>query len=54
MSDIFMKVVTFFMARTTEVGSRTLVAAISGGEETHGAYMADGEIMEYISPFAAL
>lgn len=35
---------TLFMyplARTTEVGSRTLVAGISTGSESHGEYMAD-------------
>lgn len=29
-------------ARTTEVGSRTLVAAAAAGPETHGAYMTNG------------
>ncbi|MCJ1231920.1 hypothetical protein MMC12_008599 [Toensbergia leucococca] len=36
-----MTVASFFLARSTEVGSRTLVAGIEGGEETHGQYMAD-------------
>ena len=31
-----------FLARTAEVGSRTLVAAASVGDESHGAYMTDG------------
>ncbi|CAN8099417.1 unnamed protein product [Discula destructiva] len=30
------------MARTTEVGSRTLVAAASAGKASHGKYMTDG------------
>ena len=34
------------IARTTEVGSRTLVAAAAAGEETHGQYMADCEVKE--------
>ncbi|RHZ57469.1 putative short-chain dehydrogenase/reductase family protein [Aspergillus thermomutatus] len=32
------------MARTTEVGSRTLVAGAAAGEESHGAYMTDGKV----------
>ncbi len=38
------------LARTAEVGSRTLVAAASGGEETAGKYMADS-VVSYESPF---
>ncbi|KAK9320309.1 hypothetical protein V1517DRAFT_354593 [Lipomyces orientalis] len=37
----FMKLV---LARTTEVGSRTLVAAATVGDESHGAYMTDGKV----------
>ncbi|PBP21262.1 short chain dehydrogenase [Diplocarpon rosae] len=36
----------FFLARTTEVGSRTLVAAASATEDTHGMYLQDCEIKE--------
>ncbi|PQE17929.1 hypothetical protein CJF32_00008399 [Rutstroemia sp. NJR-2017a WRK4] len=32
------------IARTTEVGSRTLVAAAAAGEESHGQYMADCKV----------
>ncbi|KAK9239550.1 hypothetical protein V1525DRAFT_27100 [Lipomyces kononenkoae] len=32
------------LARTTEVGSRTLVAAAIVGNESHGAYMTDGKV----------
>ncbi|KAL8785909.1 MAG: hypothetical protein Q9195_008430 [Heterodermia aff. obscurata] len=32
----FLTVLKFFFARTTEVGSRTLVTATEGGEATHG------------------
>ncbi|KAF3810854.1 Retinol dehydrogenase 14 [Colletotrichum gloeosporioides] len=40
------------LARSTEVGSRTLVAAASTGIESHGIYMRDGEIdNEALSPF---
>lgn len=31
-------------ARSTEVGSRTLVAGAAGGPESHGAYMTDGKV----------
>ncbi|KAI4140801.1 MAG: hypothetical protein LQ340_007792 [Diploschistes diacapsis] len=34
------------IARTTEAGSRTLVAGIVAGEESHGAYMADCHVAE--------
>ncbi|KAL8640152.1 MAG: hypothetical protein Q9226_008779 [Calogaya cf. arnoldii] len=32
------------LARTTEIGSRTLVAAAAAGEESHGKYMADSKV----------
>lgn len=32
------------IGRTTEMGSRTLVAAACAGEETHGAYMTDCQV----------
>ncbi|KAL2844071.1 hypothetical protein BJY01DRAFT_264078 [Aspergillus pseudoustus] len=32
------------LARTTEVGSRTLVAGAEGGVESHGAYMTNGKV----------
>lgn len=35
----FMKIL---LARTTEVGSRTLIASAAAGTESHGAYMTDG------------
>lgn len=39
-------------ARSTEVGSRTLVAGAAGGAESHGAYMTDGKVAnEALSPF---
>ncbi|KAL3299606.1 putative short-chain dehydrogenase/reductase family protein [Colletotrichum asianum] len=45
-------VLKLILARSTEVGSRTLVAAASAGIEAHGAYMRDGEIdNEALSPF---
>ena len=36
------EVAKFLVARTTEVGSRTLVAGAEAGEESHGEYMANG------------
>ena len=32
------------MARTTEVGSRTLVAGVLADEKSHGEYMTDGHV----------
>jgi retinol dehydrogenase-12 len=40
------------IARTTEVGSRTLVAAVAAGEESQGSYMADCRVTEYVTPFS--
>lgn len=34
------------LARSTEVGARTLVAAAAAGPESHGMYMSDGEVAE--------
>ncbi|KUI61934.1 WW domain-containing oxidoreductase [Cytospora mali] len=39
-------VMTRLLARTTEVGGRTLVSAIVQGYESHGKYMNDGEVQE--------
>ncbi|KAL9588137.1 MAG: hypothetical protein Q9203_003044 [Teloschistes exilis] len=44
------KAAAFVVARSTEVGSRTLVAAAGAGEESHGEYMADG-IVSNVAPF---
>jgi retinol dehydrogenase-12 len=45
----FMGTVMFAaLARTTEIGSRTLVAALAAGKESHGLYMADCHIAEYV------
>jgi len=41
-----MKVFAFLFARTTEVGSRTLVHAGMQGVETHGKYLSDSQITE--------
>ncbi|KAH7372177.1 hypothetical protein BKA64DRAFT_587123 [Cadophora sp. MPI-SDFR-AT-0126] len=39
--NIIQSILDALIARTTEAGSRTLVAGIAAGEESHGAYMAD-------------
>ena len=39
-----MKIFKFLLARTTEVGSRTLVHAAMAGRETHGQYLSDCKI----------
>ncbi len=36
---LILHIVKFFLARTTEVGSRTLVNAVETGPESHGQYM---------------
>jgi hypothetical protein len=35
-------------ARSPEVGARTIVASVVKGPESHGKYMNDGEIDEYV------
>jgi hypothetical protein len=42
----FQVIMRFFLARTTEVGSRTLVHAASQGAESHGKYLSDCQITE--------
>lgn len=37
---------SFIIARTTEAGSRTLVAGVAAGEESHGSYMADCQVRQ--------
>jgi NAD(P)-dependent dehydrogenase (short-subunit alcohol dehydrogenase family) len=40
------------LARSTEVGSRTLVAGATAGLESHGSYISDGYVENYmLSPF---
>jgi len=43
------KIMAAIIARTSEVGSRTLLAGISADEESHGSYMADCRVVEYVS-----
>ena len=44
-SGIGLTIVKFFLARTTECGSRTLVHAGVSGAETHGQYLSDCQIV---------
>lgn len=37
-------ILKFLLARSTELGSRTLVASAEAGDESHGQYMADCEV----------
>ncbi|KIW91186.1 uncharacterized protein Z519_08081 [Cladophialophora bantiana CBS 173.52] len=47
-----LEVLKFFLARSTEVGSRTLVASAAAEMESHGKYMSDGKVNEgELSPF---
>jgi len=39
-------ILKFFIARTTEVGSRTLIAAAAAGPESHGQYMNDAAVSQ--------
>lgn len=49
---MLLAIMKFFLARTTEVGSRTLVAAAVAGPESHGKYMWDAQVEdEALSPF---
>jgi retinol dehydrogenase-12 len=43
---IFFWLMKALLARSTEVGSRTLLASAAGGPETHGQYMSDCVVKE--------
>lgn len=45
-APFILTVMKFFLARTTEVGSRTLVTSACAGHESHGHYMDDSRIGE--------
>ena len=44
----FMMVLKFFLARSTECGSRTLVQATEAGPESHGQYLSSCHVTPYI------
>lgn len=51
-ADWKLQLMKLVLARSTEVGSRTLVAGASAGLESHGAYMTDGHVQNtMLSPF---
>ena len=45
-AGIGLAILKFFFARTTEVGSRTLVAAATAGADSHGQYQSDSHNAE--------
>ena len=49
LTTIMFKCVAFFLARTAEVGGRTLVAGAAATERNHGEYMADSENQDVVA-----
>lgn len=47
-APLWLHVMKFFLARSTEHGSRSLVNAVEGGEETHGQYLSDCQVAQYV------
>lgn len=45
-SNLVLEILKFFLARSTEVGSRTLIHAASCGLESHGKYCQDAKIAD--------
>ena len=41
-------IVKIFLARTTEVGSRTLVASACADHDSHGQYMDTAQVTKYV------
>ena len=50
-APIFFTILKFFLARTTECGSRTLVHATEAGEESHGQYLSSCHVTPYVLHF---
>jgi retinol dehydrogenase 12 len=55
--SMVLEVMKFFLARSTEVGSRTLLASAGAGWESHGTYMSDAVVRKEgdadgLSPFS--
>lgn len=42
----YLYIMALLLARSTEVGSRTIVAAAAAGPETHGKYMSESLVVE--------
>ena len=47
MDNVAISIFKFLFARTTEMGSRTLLAASEAGQESHGKYMSDGKVKDH-------
>ncbi len=47
---VMVGVVNSIVARSTEAGSRTLLAAAAAGDETHGKYMTDCHVARFVVP----
>ena len=45
-APFFLTILKFFLARSTEHGSRSLVNAAEGGPETHGQYLSNCHVIE--------
>jgi NAD(P)-dependent dehydrogenase (short-subunit alcohol dehydrogenase family) len=43
---LIVQLLKLILARSTELGSRTLVTSAAGGSETHGKYMSDCEVKD--------
>lgn len=43
-----LEIIKFLLARSTEHGSRALVNAATAGEETHGAYLSDCHVAQWV------
>ena len=48
-SGWFLTILKFFLARSTEHGSRSLVHAAEAGEESNGQYLSDCKVAKYVS-----
>ena len=47
-SPFLLTVLKFFLARSTEQGSRSIVSAVEAGEESHGQYLSDCQVEPYV------
>ena len=45
---IISNIMAALIGRTTEAGSRTLVAGVAAGAESHGSYIADCKVVQYV------
>lgn len=47
-SPFFLTIMKFFLARSTEHGSRSVVNAVEAGEESQGQYLSDCQVTPYV------